>query len=726
MKGAWKLTIDSEWIAWLVFDAPGAKVNVLSAVTMAELDALLDQLAENEEIKAVAIRSGKEGNFIAGADIDELVKLKDEAEARSKALAGQRVFGKLAALPVPTVAVIHGSCMGGGMELALACDYRLVTDDPATMLGQPEVNLGIIPGWGGTQRLPRLIGLLSALPIILTGKPVSGRKAFRIGLADGIIANAFADEETQKFVNRVLRRRERRAIINRRARVQRTVARLLSQTSVGRRLILHGARKQVMAKTNGSYPAPLAALEVVRTTYARKPLPRGLKIEADSFANLACTPISRNLVWLFQASRRLKKGHRRSSNGGEATTERAAVVGGGVMGGGIAWALSHAGIDVRLHDVGWAAVSRGMQAASTMYGALVKRRKMTSREQALAMHRIGGTIDYTGFANTEFVIEAVIEDLDVKTTVLREIEARVPPETIIATNTSSLSLRELSSVLERPQRFIGLHFFNPVNRMPLVEVIPGPRTSRRTIVEAAGLVRRMGKTPVVVGDCAGFLVNRILVPYMVESAWMFEEGIDAERIDRVLQRFGMPMGPLTLVDEVGIDVGYKVAKVLESAYGPRMRVASALERVAHSSDWMGKKSGRGIYRYDNGHKTLNHDLDDLVEQARQADGVALSELTDEQIVDRAILIMVNEAARCLEDGVVDDPETLDLAMVMGTGFAPFRGGLLKYADERGLPQIMDALEQLAEQFGDRFQPASLIEKLARKSGTFYHSNGSAH
>jgi 3-hydroxyacyl-CoA dehydrogenase/enoyl-CoA hydratase/3-hydroxybutyryl-CoA epimerase len=390
------------------------------------------------------------------------------------------------------------------------------------------------------------------------------------------------------------------------------------------------------------------------------------------------------------------------------------------MGSGIAWALSNAGVPVRMKDVDWEALGRGMGAAAAAFRAMVKRRKMTEGDMNLAMHRIGPTLDYTGFADADVVVEAVAEDLEVKRKVLSDIEACVRPDAIICTNTSSLPMAELADNLEHPQRFIGLHFFNPVNRMPLVEVVAEQRTSHETVVAATELVRMLGKTPMVVGACAGFLVNRILLPYLIESAWMFEEGADARRIDALLERFGMPMGPMALADEVGLDIGYKVAKVLEGAYGPRMQVPEALGAVAGTSDCLGKKTGSGFYVYRNGRKKPNRRVERLARQARRVDGVSARQLSDEEIVDRAILIMVNEAARCLEEHVVEGPEDLDMAMVMGTGFAPFRGGLLRYADERGIGQIKERLDELATEFGDRFKTAPLIERIAADGGNFHH------
>ena len=721
MSTAWTLNVDPDGIAWLTFDLPGEKVNKLTAAALHELDAMLDEFPPVDGILALVIASGKTDCFIVGADINELARIRDSQDARAKSEAGQAVFAKLAALSVPTVAVIHGPCLGGGLELALACRYRLVTDHPKTSLGLPEVNLGIIPGWGGTQRLPRLVGLPAGLRMILTGKPVDGRRAYRTGLADGVAARAFLEDETRRLVDSVLTAAGKRDVRRRRRRRRPLPGRVLAATPLGRWLICRSAARTVRKRTRGHYPAPVAALEVVGKTYRRRLLAEHFAAEAAAFSRLACTRISRNLVWLFGASQRARKAQAPAGSP-KRPIARAAVLGAGVMGGGIAWAFSHAGLMVRMKDVSWEAVARGMAVAAAAYRGLVKRRKLTEGQMNVAMHRISPTVDDSGFANVDVVVEAVAEDLELKKRVLAEVEARVGPETIICTNTSSLSLAELAGALKRPQRFIGLHFFNPVPRMPLVEVVAAPGTAPETVVAAAELVRRLGKTPLAVGDCAGFLVNRILLPYLIESAWMFEEGIEPERIDRALEAFGMPMGPLTLADEVGLDVGYKVAKELEAAYGERMHVPCAFGAVVESGGELGKKTGSGFYRYRNGHRKPNPRIVRFAREARKRDGIPARALTDEEIVDRAILIMVNEAARCLEEGVVGDPEAVDMAMVMGTGFAPFRGGLLRYADARGIGVVKERLEELASAFGDRFATAPLIERIAGNGGRFYQDD----
>jgi len=720
MTNAWTLTIDEQWIAWLTFNTPGEKVNTFNAASMTELESLLDELADNEAIKAIAIRSGKDGNFIAGADISELQMLDTIEEAREKALDGQRIFAKLAAMPVPTVAVIHGACMGGGLELALACDYRLVTDDPRTTLALPEVKLGILPAWNGTVRLPRLIGLANAMDMTLTGRSINTRKAKKLGLADSVVAHAFLEEQTTQFIDHVLRRSGRRAVLTKRRKRQSRLMRAMEATRPGRAFMYRRAAQSIRKKTHGHYPAPFTALNVLRRTYKRTNIAEGGQVEADALAELACGDVSRHLVWLFQSGQRAKK-YSATSKPVARDLNNVAIVGAGIMGSGIAWAATNAGMNVRLKDMNWDAIASGTSSIASAFRARVKRRKMTEGRMNLAMHRVTGTTDYSGFGKADIVIEAIIENLDIKTRVLREIEQHVSNDAVICTNTSSLPLEDLAKSLKNPKRFVGLHFFNPVPKMPLVEIVPTAKTSPSAVDAAVQLVQRMGKTPVVVGGCAGFLVNRILVPYLVESAWMMEEGAAPKRIDDLLVDFGMPMGPLALVDEVGIDVGYTVAKTLERAYGERMKVPSALGAIAESGELLGRKNGKGIYLYKNGHSKPNPAVRTITEQARITEQIARHELPDDDIVDRAVLLMVNEAARCLDEHVVNDAEALDLAMVFGTGFAPFRGGLLRYADQRGLANVRDRLNELAAMYGERFAPAPLIERLAAGDGRFYDS-----
>jgi 3-hydroxyacyl-CoA dehydrogenase/enoyl-CoA hydratase/3-hydroxybutyryl-CoA epimerase len=700
-------------IARVVFDLPGEKVNKFSAVVMAELGHVLDNLHARTDLKAVIFISGKPGVFIAGADIKEIQNIANRVDAQAKAEAGQRTFQRVADLKVPTIAVIDGACLGGGMEFALACTYRIVADEEKTKLGLPEVTLGIIPGWGGTQRLPRLIGIQAGLEMILSGAPVNARKALKLGLVDACVARSFIDREVNTFVARILTPDGAAAV-----RANRPHGGLmrwaLEGNPAGRLALFRAARKGVMAKTRGMMPAPLAALDVVRDT-CRMSLERGLEEEAHRFSDLAFTPQCKHLVDCFFASEALRK------EGGESKrlVQSTAVLGAGVMGGGIAWAFANKGLPVRLKDLNWDAITKGLHTANDYNRQLTKRKKMTPGQANLLLHRISGSLDYRGFQGVDLVVEAVVEDLNVKRKVLAEAEHHLRDDAILVSNTSSLSIADMAVALKHPERFAGMHFFNPVNRMPLVEVVAGPQTSPETVAMVAELVRRIGKTAVVVKDCAGFLVNRILLPYLNEAARCLEDGAGIEQIDRTIYDFGMPMGPFTLSDEVGLDVGYKVAKILANSYGERMAVADTLRVAYEDLHLLGTKGGKGFFLHnatDKKDAKLETNLD-LLAALRSRHPVTRTVDADE-IRDRCLLIMVNEAARCLEEKVVDKAGSLDLAMVMGTGFPPQRGGLLHYANQLGSRTVADRLTALSDRCGPRFTPCTLIDDLARDNRPF--------
>jgi 3-hydroxyacyl-CoA dehydrogenase/enoyl-CoA hydratase/3-hydroxybutyryl-CoA epimerase len=705
MSNAYTLTV-SDGIAQVVLDLPGEKVNKFSALVMAELNSVLDELNKRSDLKVVVFRSGKPNMFIAGADIKELQAISNRAEAESKAIAGQQLFNKVADLGVPTIAVIDGPCLGGGMEFALACTYRIVTDEDKTKLGLPEVTLGIIPGWGGTQRLPRLVGLLAAMDMILSGAQVNARKALKIGLADACCARSFLSQEVAKFIARVLSREGASAILGRRPNGFKRWA--LERTPMGRMVIFRAAHKELFKKTRGLMPAPIAALNVLRDT-CRMSMKRGLEEEAHRFSELAFTPQSKNLIDCFFANEALRKA------GGETTVtlSNTAVLGAGVMGGGIAWAFANKGLPVRMKDLTWEAIAKGMATANDYNKQVIKRRKMTPGDANLLLHRISGTVDFKGFNQTDIVVEAVVENLDVKRKVLTEVEQHVSDTTILVSNTSSLSIADMAVGLKRPELFAGMHFFNPVNRMPLVEVVAGPATSPDTIAAVADLVRRIGKTAVIVKDCPGFLVNRILLPYLNEAARCLEDGADIELIDRSIYNFGMPMGPFTLSDEVGLDVGYKVAKILAEHYGERMLVADTLRLAYEELHLLGTKGGKGFYLHQE-KKTKPEVNRELLTAIRAKHRVGRT-ITEEEIIERCLLIMVNEAVRCLEEKIVDRPSSLDLAMIMGTGFPPQKGGLLHYANSLGSRTVAERLKSLADRCGSRFLPCDMMSDLARNN-----------
>jgi 3-hydroxyacyl-CoA dehydrogenase / enoyl-CoA hydratase / 3-hydroxybutyryl-CoA epimerase len=709
-QAALTLEISGDGVAWLVFDKPGARVNVLTGEVMARLDALLGEVeagARDGRIRAVVVRSGKDGSFIAGADVNQIAALTDPREAEEGATLGQRVLTRLDRLPVPTVAAVDGTCLGGGTELILACDARIASDRPETRIGLPEVKLGIIPGFGGTTRLPRIIGLSDALGMILTGANASASKAQRIGLISermhvGVLYDRAAALGLELATGGSLPRRRRRIL-----------KRALDGTPIGRRIVLRQARKQVLKETRGHYPAPLAALDVIRKSI-KLPLDTALAVEAEAVGTLIVSDVSKNLIHVFHLLEAAKKAGPAGVKG--RPVDRVAVLGAGVMGGGIAQLLAFRGVDVRLKDINGDALGLGLRHARQMFDRLVRRGRLEQREAEQHMSAIAPTLDYSGFATVDVVIEAVVERMDVKKQVLREAESHVGAGCVLATNTSSLSVSEMQGALQRPGDCAGMHFFNPVHRMPLVEVIRGEQTTDETIATIVALTRKLEKTPVIVRDGPGFLVNRVLAPYLNEAAWMLADGGSIEQIDRTLRRFGMPMGPLRLLDEVGLDVARHAGAVMTAAFGERLEPPSAMTAL-DGTGLLGRKGGRGFYVYSEGRDTsVNQEIYGKLGDAVPAER---RKLDPQEILDRALLAMVNEAARVLEDGIVASPADVDLGMITGTGFPPFRGGLLRWADSLGMETVLSRLLQLETTYGPRFEPAPLIRDRAASGRGFY-------
>ena len=705
-----KLTIDPEGIGRLVFDVPDEKVNTLTRAVMEEFTGLIEGLADNTYIKALLIMSGKPKTFIAGANLREIEYLINDPESIKKMLSmGHRIFNKLQELPFPTIAVIDGICLGGGLELALACNYRVVIDNPKTRLGLPEVNLGIFPGWGGTQRLPRLVGLERGLKMILTGKPVSAIKAWKIGLADAVVAPEFFEERVNEFTQSVIKSKIKRPQKKGLRRL------LLEKNPIGRYLLYHQTRKQILKKTKGFYPAPLAALDVIKKSYT-KSLKKGLKIELEAFTNSRVEVFAnaKNLIKLYFANEQIKKDTDVPKGTIPKEIKSIGIIGAGTMGGGIAWVVSNRGFPVRIKDINWVAVGKGYGAAWDIYSFFIKRRKLTKREALLKFQRISGTIDYTGFQHVDLVIEAAVEDLKLKKKIFSELEEKVSQNTIIATNTSSLLISDMIEEVEYPERFIGMHFFNPANRMPLVEIIPTKKTSPETIATAVEFCKKIKKIPIVVGECRGFVVNRILGPALIEMFTMLEEGVEMERLEKAFLNFGFPMGPFILADEIGNDVNIKVFTSFEKAYGERMKVPVVLETM-YEQGLYGKKAGKGFYLYNKKKKRPNPEVKKIIEsiQTKKVD------LSDQEIIDRVILVMINEATRCLEEKIVRNPTEIDMALVLGSGFPPFRGGLLRYADTFGIKKLVAHMEQLEIKFGSRFKPCDLLLEMESKNRGFY-------
>ena len=713
--------VGADGVGRITFDDPGRAHNILTEQVMEVLDGVVAQASDAARagtLRALLVESGKPDSFIAGADVTAIAAVAESGDrktATAAVRAGQALFTRIAALPVPTVAAIQGICLGGGTELALACDYRVCDDDDGTRIGLPEVQLGILPAWGGTTRLPRLAGLRAALGLMLTGKPARVSKARRIGLVDRVFPRQQFRERSLEFTRSLAGATES---AGRGRRAARTKPRrgisgwLLDGTAPGRAIVLRTARKQVLKRTRGHYPAPLSILDVVRKGLGRS-VAASLELEARAAGELVASPQCRNLLFLFQLREGARKGPW-ASGGRAAPVERMAVIGAGQMGGGIAQVAAYKDLAVRMKDVRHEAVAGGLAHARSIFDGAVKRRSLRRRDAIRRMGLISGGLDYAGVGQADLVIEAVVERMDIKKAVLKEVEGVVGPDAVIATNTSSLSVDEMASVLDRPGRFAGMHFFGPVHRMPLVEVVRGEKTDPDTIETIAALVVRMGKVPVVTRDGPGFLVNRILGLALNEAGHLLDEGCDVRALDRVWTDFGMPMGPCRLIDEVGLDIARHAGDALAEAFGERMAPSASLVALGESGR-LGRKGGKGFYLYEGGKKK---GLDSSV-YADMGQSSRRVSPDPKRACDRIVLAMVNEAARILEDGIVASAADVDLGMVMGTGFPPFRGGLLRYADDRGLGEVLAVVEGFASEVGSRFQPSALLVELARAGETFH-------
>lgn len=715
------LKIEKNGIANLIFDLKKEKVNKLSSKVLFDLEQKLAEVRLNDDIKILVIKSHKKNNFIAGADINEIKDIKTTEEAFEKVKKGQNILDKISLLSIPTIAVIDGACLGGGLELALACKYRIVTNNEKTKLGLPEVNLGIIPGFGGTQRLPKLVGLQQSLTMILSGKAISAKKAYKIGLADAIINPKFINESLNEFIEIIRSKPKRNSYLIKRNKRKRI--RFRHETLfLGKYFIYKLAKKNLLQKTKGHYPAPLTALEVIDQTYdiSNDNIKKGLEIEAKYFSELAIGKTSKNLINLFFISEEIKKDKIINKNTKSKNITNIGLIGAGIMGGGIAWLFSNKKLDVRMKDISFAAISLGFKQINKIYGQLKKIGKYNDNDIALRTNKVSPTLNYQGFANRDLIVEAIIEDIKIKKNTLKEVEEKIGKDTIIASNTSSLSISQMAKSLKRPENFAGMHFFNPVNRMPLVEVIRGEKTSDQTIAAIVELAKKLGKTAIVVEDVPGFLVNRILIPYINEAAFIIEEGADLKLVDDLIVEFGMPMGPFTLADNVGIDVGYKVAKILEKGYGKRMQVCDLLETIAQDKTLLGKKSSQGFFKYDKSGKQTG--TNPKINRIIAENDLTKTECFEEDVIDRCIFIMVNEAIKCLEENVVKNAKYLDMAMIMGTGFPAFRGGLLRYAHNIGIQETLKKIEYLHKKYGKRFQPAKLLINMAKNNKSFYEDN----
>ncbi len=701
--GPFRLEAHASGIALLWFEDPARKVNLLDSRSLAALRHILDSLRQRTDPafpRALILLSGKDEQFIAGADVAEFDRLTSPAMAEAKSKEAQELFEEFSRLPYPTVAAINGPCLGGGTELALAMRYRIASNARKVAIGLPEVQLGIMPGFGGTQRLPRLIGLMPSLDLLLTGRSLDSRRAYRVGLVDAVLPHERFAERAVQWTDALLQ--EPHAV----RRNPPLALRVMETIGPLRNAILSQARGRVLRQTHGHYPAPLEIIRVLRATWGASSA-AGLQIERDAVAKLLFTPESKNLRRIF-AMREDSK--RRPETARARPVSHVAVMGAGTMGGEIAYLFSSRDMRVRLRDLKPEPLLRSLSHARSLFDREVSRGRLTKAERERALGRIEPALDMSGLKSADLVLEAVVEDLPVKQALFRELENLAPERCVFATNTSSLSVRAMAKGLKNPGRVVGMHFFNPATRMPLVEIIRTDASDAAAVETVIALTRRLGKTPVLVADAPGFLVNRVLMPYMAEAVALVERGQPVRAIDRALRDFGMPMGPLELLDEIGLDVARKVAHVLHDAYGDRVPPVSLIDRLVAAGE-LGKKSEMGFYNYEEGRrKGVNGEI----ESSNPSEGA----LTPQQTVDRLIDAMVNEAALALEENVVARAEDVDLAMVFGTGFPPFRGGLLRYADSAGIGVVVERLTR-RQQEGAPSGPSGRLQQMALSGGKFY-------
>ncbi len=697
-------------IAVIRLDQPGKPVNVISRQMMDEMADVLRRLEAREGgVRAAVLVSDKPGVWIAGADIEEFTRIRTAADGEQLSRAGHALLNRLEGLPVPVVAAIDGAALGGGLEVALACDYRMATSSSKTKLGLPEVQLGILPGAGGTQRLPRLVGIAKALDLMLTGKNLDARRAMKLGLVDETVPAPVLLREAKRAA-RELADGTRKPRAGRPRGSPDWKEGLPGVAGV----IFRKAREGVMEKSRGHYPAPLKILEVVEQGLDR-PLEEGLELEAKAFGALAVTPESRSLVHLFFSKTGAENRPDLPGNPKPAKVERIAVVGAGFMGAGIAAASAEAGMRVRLKDVNPQAVAKGLRTARDILVKRARRRRRPRYEVTQLVDRVEPTSDYGGFGRVELVVEAVFEDVELKHRVLREIEAEISEDAVLGSNTSTIPIHRLSEAVSRPQNVLGLHFFSPVEKMPLLEIIVTEGTSPGIAATGHAYGKRLGKTPIIVNDSPGFYANRILSPYMAEAALLLEEGVRMEDIDRAMTAWGYPVGPVTLYDEVGLDVAAKAGKIMTEAFADRMKPSAVVDRLV-ADGRQGRKNGRGFYRYEDGErKGPDESVYPLVGDPPRR------EVPREEIQERLALVMVNEAVRTLEEGVLRSARDGDVGAILGIGFPPFRGGPFWYVDRTGADRVLARLRALEREHGPRFAPAALLVEKAETGGKFFDS-----
>jgi 3-hydroxyacyl-CoA dehydrogenase/enoyl-CoA hydratase/3-hydroxybutyryl-CoA epimerase len=702
------LTRQENNIAHLVMDVANESMNTLKAEFADEIAEVLQEIKADSSLKGLVLLSGKKDSFVAGADINMIADCQTAEEATALSRKGQMIFDQIESLTIPVVAAIDGPCLGGGLELAMACHERVCSDSGKTALGLPEVQLGLLPGSGGTQRLPKLVGIQKALDMMLTGKQLRAKQALKAGLVIDVVPNTVLVEVAEKII---LSGKVKAGGKSTKAIKLNLVGKILERTSFGRKVLFNQATKTVLSKTKGNYPAPLKIIDCIKAGVEQSQA-KGFQLEADNFGQLAMTDVSAQLRQIFFATTDMKK--EQGIEGVEsAIIKSVGVLGGGLMGGGIAFVTAtKAKLPVRIKDINQKGIHAALKYSFDLLNKKVKRRFMKKSEMQKQMAMITGTTDYSGFRDVDVVIEAVFEDLTLKQNMVADIESSCNKSTIFASNTSSLPIGQIAQLAQRPENVIGLHYFSPVDKMPLAEIIAHEKTSDQTISTTVALAKKQGKTPIVVKDKAGFYVNRILAPYMNEAAQLLLAGEPVEKLDKALVKFGFPVGPMQLLDEVGIDIGAKIGPILQAELGERFSPPEAFNKLI-ADGRLGRKVKKGFYQYDTKKKVVDETVYPLLDINKN------EKLSSEEISLRCVYMMLNEAVRCLDESIIRNARDGDIGAIFGIGFPPFLGGPFNYIDKVGAAEVVKQMNRFKHECGERFEPCSLLVEMAENSSKFY-------
>ncbi len=716
-KKVLSLEVRSDGVAVITYDVPDAPVNTLKASFSEEFAEVLGRLESDSSIKAAVIVSGKPDTFVAGADIDMLRDVKTASDAERLSRLAQEGFRRLEGLEKPVVAAIHGAALGGGFELALACHGRVLSDDNKTTLAFPEVQLGLLPGSNGLQRLARIVGLQAVLDFGLTGKSLRASKARKLGVADDVVPRPILVQVAAEKALALAsgdKGKKKKAHVD----VQALTALALEKNPLGRKVLFKQARTMALKKSGGHYPAIERIIDVIET-YADKGMEASSELENRYFGELCVSETARQLIGIFEATTALKKDTGvDDASVKPRTTRKIAVLGGGLMGGGIAFvSIQNARIPVRMKERDLEGLSRGFKHVHELLSERVKKRQMTRIERTKKLGMLTGTTDFSGFGDTDVVIEAVFEDLALKHRMVLDVEKSCSPETIFASNTSSIPISKIASVAKRPELVVGMHYFSPVQKMPLLEVIRTDKTAPWVVATAVAIGKKQGKTVIVVNDGTGFYTSRILGPLMNEAAYILAEGIPVEDIDGAMRKWGWPVGPITLLDEVGIDIAAHIGPIMVEAFGERMTPPPMFAKLV-ADDRKGRKNERGFYVY--GGKRKKEGSKQVDQSVYKVLGIEpKNKMAPEEIQMRCSLQFVNEAVRCLGDGILRSARDGDIGAIFGLGFPPFRGGPFRWIDSVGAPEVLRRIEQYHERFGKRWEPAPLLVEMA-KSGKRFH------